>query len=72
MKELVGRKILAAEAPQLPLPDCSRPLQCRCHFKKSADRRDMEDGRREQNGSMRSILYAGQERRKSSDRRRED
>lgn len=71
-KALNGRRYLAIEAPPLPLPDCSQPHECRCRFSKFPDRRDDEDERRHLSVSMRSVLFAGQERRRLRGRRRTD
>lgn len=68
-----GRRILATDAPRLPLPDCNQPHDCQCRFRKYTDRRDEDVEERRHHGvSMRSVLYAGQERRKLGSRRRED
>jgi hypothetical protein len=68
-----GRRILANEAPRLPLSDCTQPHDCRCRFSKFADRRDeLESERRHQGVSMRSVLFSGKERRRSGGRRSED
>ena len=72
VKARAGQKILAAQAPTLPLPDCSMPMRCTCRFRKFADRREGDEDRRHQNSSMRSILYSGPERRKSPRRRPDD
>lgn len=71
-KALAGRRILAADAPRLPLEDCTRPTDCRCRFTKFADRRDGDHERRHEGSSMRSVLYSGQQRRRSRGRRRDD
>ena len=71
VKGLAGSKILAAAAPNLPLPDCSMPAQCRCKFQKYSDRRD-EDNRRFQFASERSAWYSGGQRRRSGGRRTDD
>jgi hypothetical protein len=68
-----GRRILAADAPRLPLSDCTQPQDCRCRFSKFADRRDGDEGERRHYGvSMRSALRVGKERRRSVGRRRDD
>ena len=46
--QIVGYRILADEAPPLPLPDCDEP-QCRCRYAQYRDRRtdlrrDADDG----------------------------
>lgn len=70
--QLQGHRILSVQAPRLPLSDCTRPMECQCRFKKYADRRDDEDGRRQGFGSARSIWYSGEERRASRGRREND
>jgi|APFre7841882724_1041349.scaffolds.fasta_scaffold07729_3 hypothetical protein len=68
-----GRRILASEAPRLPLPECSQPHSCQCRFKKYADRRDEDEAERRQRGvSMRAVLYTDRDRRRSGGRRNED
>jgi len=68
-----GRRILATDAPRLPLSDCTQPHDCQCRFSKYADRRDEFDSERRHHGvSMRSVLFAGKERRRSGGRRSED
>jgi hypothetical protein len=68
-----GRRILATEAPRLPLSDCTQPHECRCRFSKFTDRRDeFESERRHHGVSMRSVLFSGKEQRKSGGRRSED
>ena len=71
-RALERRRILAAEAPRLPLDDCSKPAACRCRFVKYDDRRDGGDDRRHEGSSMRSVLYADKERRRAGGRRRDD
>jgi hypothetical protein len=36
---LKGRRYLSADAPRLPLPDCTSPAACRCAYRKHPDRR---------------------------------
>jgi hypothetical protein len=72
VQELAGRKILAASAPRLPLADCASPSRCQCRFKKLPDRRDVDDDRRYLRNDVHSAWYEGTQRRKSTDRRRED
>jgi hypothetical protein len=69
---LVGVRILATQAPKLPMPKCAMPAECRCRFKKHVDRREDEDGRRFKFGGERSAWYAGSQRRKSRGRRTKD
>lgn len=72
-KAAEGRRVLAVEAPRLPLSDCTQPHACQCRFKKYADRRDESETERRQRGvSMRSVLYSGRERRRTGGRRQED
>ena len=70
VQELAGQKILAANAPMLPLADCTSPSLCQCRFKKFPDRRDGEEDRRNLlRNEVQSIWYQGPQRRKSTDRR---
>ncbi len=71
-KLLQGTRLLAVEAPNLPLPECSMPSQCRCRFQKHADRRASDDDRRLPSTMVRSAWYGGDERRKSRGRREDD
>jgi hypothetical protein len=71
-KGFAGRKTLTAEAPRLPLADCTKPLQCKCRFKKFTDRRDGDEDRRLLGSATRSVWYAGPQRRGSPTRRRGD
>ena len=69
-KEYEGRRLLADEAPKLPLPDCDA-AECRCHFVHYKDRRCGRD-RRSPFGSGGVAAASGkfeQERREKSDRR---
>ena len=67
-----GVRILAIDAPALPMPDCTMPASCRCRFKKHMDRRDDEQGRRFQYGQERGPRYAAGQPRKSPGRRDKD
>ena len=69
---LKDRKILAKNAPPLPMPDCTIPDACRCRFRKYVDRRDDEQGRRFGYGQASGVWYAGGQRRKSPGRREKD
>lgn len=44
VKEFEGLRLLAAEAPKLPLPECEAP-KCRCRYIHFEDRRSGEDRR---------------------------
>ena len=39
-REVTGRRYLSAEAPLLPLADCSDPRRCNCRYRHYQDRRD--------------------------------
>ena len=67
-----GKRLLAAQAPPLPVPSCTMPAACRCRYKKYVDRREDDQGRRFHFGQERSAWYAGSQRRKSSGRRDQD
>jgi hypothetical protein len=72
VESLEDLRILATQAPTLPMPNCSMAAECRCRFKKYVDRREDEDGRRSKFGAERSAWYAGGQRRKSRGRRPQD
>jgi hypothetical protein len=65
-RALVGQRLLAKDAPVLPLPSCTS-VQCSCTFAKLADRRT--DIRRLLQGSLSASLFAGTNRRAKRDRR---
>jgi hypothetical protein len=49
-QQLAGKRFLSAEAPALPLPDCSKGGRCRCVYKHHEDRREGPRRMSEQNG----------------------
>lgn len=53
---LKGRRLLARDNPQLPLPGCSS-TDCQCVFKHHPDRREPYSDRRLHAGSLVSQLY---------------
>jgi hypothetical protein len=59
--KLLGKRILAIEAPSLPLVDCPLKNQCGCRFRHHADRR--EDPRRAGDTGFPNHNYFGPERR---------
>ncbi len=65
-KGLVGEKLLAANAPILPLTRCSAAT-CECRYRKIDDRR--EDSRRGSDVGLESLIYAAAERRLDAQRR---
>jgi hypothetical protein len=65
-----GTRYLSAEAPRLPLAECSKPDACPCAYKHHADRR-AEARRAEDGGGLRSASPAS-ERRLQPDRRKTD
>lgn len=66
-KARAGKRVLATEAPPLPLKGCT--LRCSCYYKEHADRRDSEP-RRLVDVGMSGSFYTGPERRSGRDRRR--
>lgn len=71
--EIVGKRFLASEAPELPLPGCAA-ARCECHFVHFRDRRSGKD-RRSPFGSMGVASATGkyaEERRHGDERRHED
>jgi hypothetical protein len=69
---VAGRRFLAAEAPLLPLRDCTRPAGCQCRYRKFPDRREEDAERRSPQGSIGSNWYGGQDQRRSCGRRQDD
>jgi hypothetical protein len=65
-KALLGHRMLAAEAPALPLRGCN--IRCTCYYKSHADRRRSEP-RRLVDAGITSSYYVGPERRSGFDRR---
>lgn len=67
VQEKQGKRYLLAEAPRVPLPDCSMPQDCMCRFRKSTDRRggDRRDTWRSATGQR----FAGAEKRKGPRRK---
>ena len=65
--ELRSKRFLGAEAPPLPLPDCSQQDKCQCKYKYWNDRRGMD--RRALQGQLSNHYFAGSDRRGSDDRR---
>lgn len=68
IKALAGQRVLACDAPSLPLPSCTLAHQCKCRFEKYDDRRDDE---RRFVGTL-SRWYGGSEKRRSRGRRGTD
>lgn len=66
-KALRGKRMLAAEAPPLPLKGCH--LRCGCYYIEHEDRRSPEPRRRVDAG-VSGAFYTGPERRSGLDRRR--
>jgi hypothetical protein len=54
-----GVRHLAASAPALPLPECTMPGQCHCHYQKHADRRSDEDRRELNHNSIGHSFHGG-------------
>ena len=68
---LQGRRFLAAEAPRLPLAECSCSDSCSCVYKKYPDRRAGPRREQEESG-LRRHVEAGRERRVRRGRRESD
>ena len=68
---LKGKRFLSAEAPRLPLSECTLPGACRCTYRKYADRRGGPRREADTTGLRRSAP-AGQERRVRRGRRSSD
>lgn len=65
-KELAGERLLATEAPMLPLAGCT--TNCRCSYRRYQDRRDI-NRRRGDDGLPEDFIYGGSENRSRRDRR---
>ena len=61
---------LSREAPQLPLPGCTRPDTCRCTYQHHEDRRG-EGRRAEDTDAFKRPPHPVAERRKHGDRRKQ-
>jgi hypothetical protein len=69
---LKGKRFLSADAPLLPLPDCTLTSSCHCVYRKHADRRDDSVRRAEDDTGIRRMAPASQERRSKRGRRKSD
>lgn len=58
---LRDRRVLSADAPQLPLGECQHPASCACHYRHHADRR--RERRRARDNGLPNRKFAGDERR---------
>jgi len=67
---LKGRRYLSADAPRLPLADCTSAATCACVYRKYSDRR--EGPRREEDTTGLKRSSPAQERRGGRGRRRTD
>jgi len=63
-----GQRYLAQEAPRIPLPECTRPLQCHCRLARLNDRRKTD----RRDALSFSRWYSGIERRRGPGRRTSD
>jgi hypothetical protein len=68
-KALARKRLLATEAPPLPLNGCTLRTRCNCHYLQHEDRRSGEP-RRNADAGISGSFYTGPERRRSLDRRR--
>jgi hypothetical protein len=68
--KLRGARFLSAEAPRLPLAQCTTPKSCSCAYKHHADRRGQPRRKDEAIGLRRTKVE--QERRAQGDRRKTD
>ena len=60
-------RYLAAEAPSIPLPECSQSTRCRCKYKHWEDRR--QGDRRTPYNGLAAQYYGSEDRRERPDRR---
>jgi hypothetical protein len=64
-------RFLSAEAPRLPLPECTASETCACVYKHHPDRR-LNPRRQDDGAGLKRSGKVGQERRKAGDRRKSD
>jgi hypothetical protein len=69
-KSLAGQRILSAQAPLLPLPDCQSPDGCTCTYRKFDDRR--AGPRRASERGQFAAPWTQRDRRRSGGRRATD
>jgi len=70
-KALKGKRFLSAQAPRLPLVECTQSARCTCSYRKFADRR--AGPRREEDATgLRRSSPDGKERRTRRGRRQTD
>jgi hypothetical protein len=62
------QRYLAQEAPRIPLPECTKPLQCQCRIARFNDRRKTD----RRDALSFSRWYSGIERRRGPGRRTSD
>lgn len=72
VRKLRRKRILAGEAPRLPLSECTQPESCLCSFEKHGDRRDGDENRRILGLWQPGFWKDGGERRKTRGRRSTD
>ena len=65
--DLIGKALLATNAPTLPLPQCPNSI-CDCRYVKTTDRR--EDIRRASDAGIRNSIFGAAEQRLDRDRRK--
>lgn len=70
VKALGTRRFLAAEAPRVPLPDCTTPSHCQCVYRHFPDRR--KGPRRADERGMPPLPWIGKNRRERRGRRADD
>lgn len=70
VREMAGRRFLCAEAPLLPLPECTAET-CTCRFERHADRRDGAR-RADETGVFERPFDGAEQRSQSHGRRAED
>jgi hypothetical protein len=68
VKSLRTSRFLSAQAPRLPLPECSIPSSCNCSYKHYEDRR-VSARRSDELHGLRRGHWKNQERRVRTDRR---
>jgi hypothetical protein len=70
-QSLKAKRFLSADAPALPVPECIRPGECRCIYKKHTDRRD-GPRREDEDTGIRRFVLPSEDRRARPGRRESD
>jgi len=66
-RSIADQRLLSADAPRLPLPNCSRPAECECTYRHYDDRRSTQ--RRAHDRGDSAAPWTAAERRRPGGRR---